>query len=268
MRHVAAALFACTLFAACSKDGPSAGSASILASKSGKIDDSAAGSVSIGGTHYRPVTMTAMGAVSGTVKLQGMAPPPTVPVTIDQDVCGTTAESGVSNSPKGLSNAIVWITDVETGKPLPMDKRKELASDNCALDPRVQAAVVGTTFNVFNDDKLIHRLIFLRAGTHDTLTVMPFFNSGQVVASERLAKTPGIVEIRCVQHPWTRGYIAVFDHPYFAVTEKDGSFKIDSLPPGNYKMMVWHEGAAQPVEQQIHVTTNGMARADVAIAVR
>jgi hypothetical protein len=94
---------------------------------------------------------------------------------------------------------------------------------------------------------------------------MEFFNVGQVVASERLAKEPGIVEVRCTQHPWTHGYIAVFDHPYFAVTDDDGSFKMDSLPPGTYKMMVWHEGMAKPVEQQVQVGPNGAAKVDLSV---
>ncbi len=153
----------------------------------------------------------------------------------------------------------MWIADAKSGKPLSIEKRAELSSDNCLLDPRVQAITVGTTVNVINDDKVLHKLIFTKFGTHDTLTVTPFFNSGQIVATERLAKTPGMVEVRCVEHPWERGYIAVFGHPYFAVTEDNGSFKIDSLAPGSYKLMMWREGLAKPTEQQVQVTAGGTA---------
>ena len=45
--------------------------------------------------------------------------------------------------------------------------------------------------NVFNDEKALHKLVFTKVGTHDTLAVMPFFNAGQMVASEKLAKTSG-----------------------------------------------------------------------------
>jgi hypothetical protein len=164
---------------------------------------------------------------------------------------------------KSYANTLVWIANVKTGKALPIEKRADLSSERCLLDPRVQGVVVGTTVNIVNDDKLLHKLIYTKLGTHDTLTITPFFNAGQMVASERLAKTPGIVEVRCVQHPWTRGYIAVFAHPYFAVTENNGSFKIDSLPPGTYKMMVWREGMSKPMEQQIQVTAGGLAKVDL-----
>ena len=38
-----------------------------------------------------------------------------------------------------------------------------------------------------------------------------------------------------------KSYIAVFKHPYFAVTGKDGSFQLPNLPPGEYTVEAWHE---------------------------
>src|SRR5581483_7708647 len=226
--------------AACSKSEPRATSRSSsvrAGAGANESTDSAAGSVDLGSTSYRPGSLSAIGSLTGTVKLDGTPSDTALAVTKDQNVCGTKAEGPVTASNKGLADAVVWVSNATTGKQLPIEKRIEISNVHCELDPRVQAIVAGSTVNVFNDDKLLHRLVFLRAGTHDTLTVMPFFNVGQVVASERLAKEPGIVEVRCVQHPWTHAYIAVFDHPYFAVTDPDGSFKMDSLPPGTYKMM-------------------------------
>ena len=171
----------------------------------------------------------------------------------------------VSSLPKGASPAVVWIKDIATGKPYPVEKRADLASDDCLMDPPAQAAVVGTTFNVYNDDKEVHRFIFTRAGTHDTLTVMPFFNAGQVVATERLAKVPGIVDVQCVRHPWMHSYIAVFNHPYFAVTDDKGAFTIDSLPPGTYTLLAWHEGMLSPSSQGVRVAANGKATVDLTL---
>lgn len=267
LRRLGAAVLACIIIAACSKDaGSPRRLPSLRASVGTKTDDSAAGTVDLGSGSYKPGNLAAPGNVSGLIKLEG-AVPPAPEVTTDQKVCGAKAENPVETSGKtsGLGGVVVWISDIGTGKQFPIEKRTSVASEHCALDPRVQAVTVGTTVNVFNDDKLLHKLVFLRAGTNDTLAVMPFFNEGQVVASEKLAKESGIVEVLCMQHPWTRAYIAVFDHPYFAVTEDDGTFKIDSLPPGKYTVNVWHEGMSKPAQQTVQVAANGTAKVDLSV---
>ena len=195
-------------------------------------------------------------SVHGTIK--GSGRPPADSAAIAGKLCFR-KPIPASSRQTGPAPVVVWIKDIATGKPYPIEKRAELSSDDCVLDPPVEAAVVGTTFNVFNDDKEIHRLVFTREGTHDTLAVMPFFNSGQVVASERLAKVPGIVDVQCVRHPWMHTYIAVFNHPYFAVTDEKGTFAIDSLPPGTYTMLAWREGMASPSSQVVQVAANGSA---------
>lgn len=211
------------------------------------------------GTPYSVASVSSFGSVGGTLRVA------------DSAAMGDTAATKVPEcTPRGrgpaplpanrrFGNAVVWIADAKSGKPMPIDKRAEISSDNCILDPRVQAVVVGTAVNVINDDKVLHKLIFTKFGTHDTLVVAPFFNSGQIVATERLAKTPGMVEVKCTDHPWEHGFLAVFDHPYFAVTDDNGSFKIDSLAPGSYKLMVWREGMAKPSEQQVQVAAGGTA---------
>jgi Carboxypeptidase regulatory-like domain len=206
--------------------------------------------------------LAAFGSVHGTIKTPGRPPVDTAAVT--GRTCAGKPISAAS-LPKGPVPAVVWIQDIRSGKPFPVEKRTELSSDDCVLDPPIQAAVVGTTFNVFNDDKEVHRLVFTRSGTHDTLTVMPFFNSGQMVASERLAKGPGIVDVQCARHPWMHGYIAVFSQPYFAVTDENGGFAIDSVPPGSYTVLAWHEGMASPSSQSVQIAANGRATVDLTL---
>jgi hypothetical protein len=260
-------LLGLALIAACSADSAPAtqGKSSRTASGRPRINDSAAGSVDLASPAYKPSPLTAIGSVSGTIKLDGVVKADTTPITIDQKVCGTHVPPSIDATPNGLGDVIVWIADAKVGKQLPVSRRIELSSEDCELDPRVQATVSGSTVNVFNDDKALHKLVFLDAATGDTLQRMPFFNNGQVVASEKIAKDVGIVEVRCAQHPWSRAYIATFDHPYFAVTEKDGKFKIDSLPPGKYTVNVWHEGMKKPLSQQVQVDANGAAKLDVAV---
>jgi hypothetical protein len=50
-----------------------------------------------------------------------------------------------------------------------------------------------------------------------------------------------IVKFKCDVHPWMTGYVAVTDHPFFAVTGDDGSFTIPNVPAGTYTIEAWHE---------------------------
>lgn len=267
-RRAVAALLALGVLAACSDGSPLSRRNGSRISVTAKTDDSAAGSVDLGNANYTVSPVAHGGKVSGTIRLDGAPPIDSDVVTRDQRICGTHATGRITATADGLADVLVWVADVKSGKALPVDKRVELDSQECLLDPRVQASVIGSTVNVFNDDRLLHRLVFLRAGTHDTLVVMPFFNDGQIVASERLTKRPGIVAVTCTMHPWTHGYIAVFDHPYYDVTEKDGKFSIDSLPPGSYKLMVWHEGMSAPIERKFSVDAGGTQTVDVPIKLR
>jgi hypothetical protein len=258
-RAVLLAIFA----VACSKDASPAKSRS---STPAKTRDSAAGSVDLGGPAYKPGPLSAVGSLSGTITLDGVARVDSVPANVTEKVCESKpVKTTAPSSAKGLGDVIVWIADAKTGKELPIERRIELSSEKCLLDPRVQGTVSGSTVNVFNDDKSSHKLAFISASSGDTLQKLEFFNDGQVVASEVLAKKAGIVEVRCQQHSWTRAYLAVFDHPYFAVTENDGKFKIDSLPPGQYTVNIWHEGMKQPMSQKVQVAANGEAKLDTAI---
>jgi hypothetical protein len=57
---------------------------------------------------------------------------------------------------------------------------------------------------------------------------------------EYTAKEEGMLRWKCDVHPWMRGYIGISKNPYQAVS-KDGTFKIDNVPPGKYTLESWHE---------------------------
>ena len=74
--------------------------------------------------------------------------------------------------------------------------------------------------------------------------------------------------MKCDVHPWMFSYIGVVDHPYFAVTDKDGNFKISGVPDGKYNVVAYHlkahganAGATQPVD------VKGTAKQDFTVEV-
>jgi hypothetical protein len=251
MQRLLVSVIAASAFFAigCSKDAPKSAEA---ATQQGTHADSAGGLVVAPKTPYVP----------------GKKSPASLLVSVPSDTAISakpvegTCEVAPAK-PSTVSDAVMWVDGIRQGKPLPQDRRYQLVSAGCALEPRLQAVVVGGAINVFNDDVVVHRLVFIRAGTHDTLQTMPFTNGAELVASDRLTKTPGIVEVRCAQHPQERAYIAVFDHPYFAIVSPGEKITLDSMPPGDYNVFTWREGMAAPVA--VPTTVGGSGQTQVIV---
>lgn len=228
---------------------------------------SAAGSIDLPSAAYRAVPVTSVGSIVGTVQLEGDVGDSAVITTVDREVCGTAIpDSSIVHRGDSLANVVVWLSDVTQGKSLPVERRTEIVNENCQLEPRVQAVVAGTTVNVLNEDRLAHTTRFVLAGgaaAGDTLAVVPLTDDGQVVPNEHIAAKAGMIAVSCAQHPWTRGFIAVFESPYFAVTDESGAFRIDSVPPGKYHLIAWHERGRKQVEQDIEVRAQAESRADI-----
>jgi hypothetical protein len=211
--------------------------------------DSSAGVILVAGAPYSPVDMRQFGGIDGTVlPADSGAMRPDSAGFERTGPCAASTKNG-DEGEADVTPTVIWVDDARAGKKLPRERRYELTSVGCELEPRVMAVLTGGAINVFNDDRTAHRLVFLRSGTNDTVQVMPFATGGQLVATDRLTAKPGMIEVRCAQHPWTRAHIAVFDHPYFVVVDRGESFAIDSLPPGSYTVRSWFEGAAKPSEQ-------------------
>jgi uncharacterized protein (DUF2141 family) len=72
------------------------------------------------------------------------------------------------------------------------------------------------------------------------------------------------MQVNCDTHAWMRGYIHVFDHPFFAVTDDKGSFSVPNIPPGTYTLKAWHEKAGlQSIE--IKVPEEGEIRVNLEV---
>jgi Polysaccharide lyase family 4, domain II len=180
--------------------------------------------------------------VRGVVQIEGTVPGDSVvhPIS-DQEVCGDSlVDVVVEHDGDKLAGAVVWLVGVKGGKRLPLERRYELDIEGCTMRPRTQAVLVGGTLNVRNADKVVHKARFVRQGTRDPLAVARYSDDGQVVPVSAALERPGLVEARCDVHPWSRAWVAVFDQPYFAVTRPDGSFTLDSVPPGKYELVAWH----------------------------
>ena len=205
------------------------------------------------------------GTVTAPASLTAGAP---IATGRDSAVCGPAVEdSSVVRQGDGLGGAIVWLDDIRRGRPLPIERRLELESIKCRLTPRVQAGVVGSTVNVLGHDDFRQHLRFLAGGEREPRAAVLLGQYEQVIPTERPFAAPGLVVVRDRDHAWPTAYLAVFDHPYFAVTAPNGTFRIDGVPPGRYTLKVWHE-RTMPAQQQVDVTATGAATTAITLRAR
>ena len=218
--------------------------AALLAALAGgsRVRSEASGPRPQGRTPYRLTGEEGM--VEGVVSVAGEVPPrPLISMEADPDCAsqnkgGARVEDIVVERGR-LANALVYVEsaalDAHAFEPRPWTPA--LGRRRCRTVPRVLAMQAGQTLYVQNVDRTAHNYSFQTA-------VNPFFNKGLAPGeSFEIPYTrpePPFV-VKCRQHPWEVGYVAVLPHPFFAVTGRNGSFAIDGLPPGDYEVVVWHE---------------------------
>ena len=211
-------------------------------------------------------------AVHGRVDVDGEVPATSetsVAASASQSACGAAVtDESIQHTGNALANVVLWVSDAREGHALPIERRLEVVHEQCRLVPRVQATVAGSTVNVRNQDAVVYRLLATSEDHSDTLGVFRMSDVGQVVPSEQLAKGPGLVALGSDQQSWSRGWIAVFDHPYFAVTGADGTFRIDSLPPGKYHLKAWHERGDKVLDQTFEVAPGKDANLELKIKLK
>lgn len=256
------AVVAAAALAACNdRDAPAATprvQQSPTAARAGQLAPPAEVVIARPATPYQPDPAASGGAVTGTVTTTAaLAAGAPIPTGRDSVVCGPAIpDESVVRQGNGIGGAVVWLDDIRRGKPLPIERRLELESDKCRLTPRVQAGVVGSAVNVLGHDDFRQHLLFLAGGEREARTSVLLGVYEQVIPTDRPFASPGLVIVRDQDHPWPTAYLAVFDHPYFAVTAPNGTFTIDRVPAGRYRLKVWHE-RAKVAEQVVEVGAGG-----------
>ena len=198
--------------------------------------------VSAPSTPYRAVAVSNGARLTGTIDFDGALPPDTV-IELPPDAAGCgqrITDHRVQRTGTKIGGAVVWISDIRTGKPLPMGRLFELANEDCMLTPQVQAVVAPATLNVVSGDVALHHDRIINVGTGELEGVAPFNDNGEVVPFDRILDKTEQLEITCDLHPWAKAWILVLDHPYFATSERSGAFSIDHVPPGTYRVKAWH----------------------------
>ncbi len=221
-----------------------------------------------------PVEGKGVATIKGKITFDGTPPTPKslkdeMAKHADHDMC----MAGDTNDPlwmvgadKGVANVVVWVKAPE-GHYLPTPQKdqaqtKKVTMDqpHCAFEPHVVALnptfydpatkkqkKTGEIFEVLNSAPKNHNTTWsgnklFNSGDNKIIVPKGNYVIDAVPSKADAAGGEDLLNISCDIHKWMTGKAAVFDHPYFAVTNKNGEFEIKDVPAGaELELCFWHE---------------------------
>lgn len=143
-----------------------------------------------------------------------------------------------AGTPPTLRNVLVSIKEGLGDKKFPAPTTPAvLNQEGCQYTPHVLGVVEGQEVEIKNSDDTNHNIHFLPKINEEVNKTQPKKDMKDIVK----LKTEAAFKVKCDVHPWMGMWIAVFPHPFFAVTDKTGAYEIKGLPPGKYTVEAWHE---------------------------
>jgi plastocyanin len=220
------------------------------------------------------VQVASAGDITGTVTLKGTPPKEKDITPVMEDANCSKLHTTVPTThfyvvgAKGeLADVIVSLEGISgksTGASAPP---AILDQKGCAYVPSIFAVQTGQKILVKNSDPVLHN-VNIQPGADsgnkpDNKAQLP--NGPDLTFS--FSKPESFLKFQCDVHKWMFAWVSVFDHPYFAVSGKDGTFKITNVPPGKYKIQAAHRKAGT-VTQEIEVKEGEPARVDFTLEVK
>jgi hypothetical protein len=241
---------------------------------------------------YEVVTVREGGMVTGRVVLDGPQPAPkgfNLVVYPDPEYCGRISNGNgwrllrdfSVDQAGGLKDVVVMIEGIGSGKAFDMSVPMVEARD-CRFLPFMTIVRDGHAVEVVNMDPVMHDIQAYETSSH--LGARVLFNSplpmnvhhrrGDLHATHHhqpgksmlgpiyLSKGRRIFMMQCGFHPYMESWALAVDNPYYAITDASGRFTISDVPPGTYRLVVWHPQVMSVLERYVTVPPNGTVTAD------
>jgi plastocyanin len=198
------------------------------------------------------------GMVKGIVKLEGSALRPK-PINMAADPSCAKLHSTpvltqdvVADANGRLENVVIFIADGLADSVAPPPRAPVvIAQKGCMYQPHIITMMANQTLEVINEDPTTHNIHPQPANNREWNKAEP----PNTKVEESFPREEIAIPVKCNVHPWMKAYVAVFKHPYFVLTGKDGSFDLTNVPPGTYTLKAWHEKLGT-ASQQITIGAN------------
>src|SRR2546421_6988598 len=248
---------------------------------------------------YQEAQVKDGGTITGKVTLKGNKPAPrgfNLVIFPDAVYCGRISngqgfrllkEFAVAED-HALKDVLVMLTGFQHGKPFDFPTTRIEARD-CRFLPYINVVRSVGKVEVVNMDPVMHDIqayetseLGPRVLFNVPLPMNPHHPKTAGIDAEYHKHIPGesktqdismtkgrrIFVMQCGFHAYMESFGYVVDNPYYALTDAAGQFEIKDIPPGTYKLIVWHPQARKIIEQQVTITPQGVVTANVEIQPR
>lgn len=237
---------------------------------------------------YEVVEVEHGGTVTGKVRLEGQPIPTSQGFNLvtfpDPEYCGRISNGSgwrllhdfSIDQTGGLKDVVVTLEGIEKGRPFDISVPRVEARD-CQFQPFVAVVRNGHAVEVVNMDPVMHDVQAYETSLH--LGPRVLFNSplpmnahhqrGNIHATHRHLPGPSMLEpinltksrnlfvMQCGFHAYMLSWGLVVSNPYYAITDGSGSYTIENVPPGSYRMMAWHPYIGTMSEEIVAVKPDG-----------
>jgi len=188
----------------------------------------------------------------------------------------------------GLKEVVVMLTGIEQGKPFTFQAPRIEAID-CQFKPFVTVVRDQQPLSVVNQDPVMHdiqayetsqlgpRVLFnvplpvnpRHPGTASQDAQYQKHIAGQpMIQVIHMTKGRRVFVMQCGFHAYMESWGLAVDNPYYALTDQAGHFEISDVPPGTYRLTVWHPQARTIIEQDVTIPSKGAVTANFEIRPR
>lgn len=202
------------------------------------------------------------GSIVGQITFEGERPEPKPALEMKEDATtGCVHSNGMDKQDRsllisdkgGIANVVVMV-EVKGEKPMVPSEPIVFDQKGCRFQPHVAVVPVGATLRFDNSDETNHN-IHTFARKNDAVNK----NISGGTNFEQMLDKAETIEIKCDIHPWMKGYIVVTDATKYAVTDAEGNFRLEGLPPGDYKVSYWHEELGKGKTEAVNVEAGAEA---------